>query len=343
MAFQRLGCIVLLGCVLLSVLSMVTVRAQDPVGHTPKNMQGPQNVKQPPNTFVEFVSDSDSQAFMDWATRWNITHNIRLAMLRTASGELLRGAVAARDLEDGDVIVEVPEQGIITPAVAKAHPVLGRVFSDTNVSWRDEMIIVLFLLYESNNAESIYKPYLKLFMEAPVEHMTPMWSLNQIEAGPPLLRTETFAKLHRIAAQHGHLFPYLFHRYPEVFPASKRHHFAYKPYKDMSQLAASRWWYLPVHGHSTSLIVPLADMVNFGNAYSTCGFDDGSKSFKMTARQPFKTGEEVLFWYTNDCEDLIQLHYGFTHADVSKCAGSSVEDTSTGIDLDAEEAKENDA
>jgi hypothetical protein len=68
-----------------------------------------------------------------------------------------------------------------------------------------------------------------------------------------------------------------------------------------------------------SFMAPVADLMNFGPPCARGEYNEALHTFDIVAACAFDTGQEVTFYYSDACEDVMVGAFGFTHPMVPPC------------------------
>jgi hypothetical protein len=133
----------------------------------------------------------------------------------------IRGLGATCDLVDGEPLVQVPEEMLLTPSVAKRDPVVGHIFAADDILFDDaDVLLGSYLAYQRSLGEaSMYAPWIAV-MPTHIECL-PAWSAEELgELQDPSLELEAEERRDSLADTAKTLTAELLRRYPECLNAA---------------------------------------------------------------------------------------------------------------------------
>lgn len=84
-------------------------------------------------------------------------------------------------------------------------------------------------------------------------------------------------------------------------------------------IVRARDWQLPMYNRDTFMMVPIMDMLNYGQVGLRVSFIDNRDAFVMKATSPIKHGSELLFYYGSFCKEYMIDLYGFAVPKARNC------------------------
>ena len=188
-------------------------------------------------------------------------------------------------------------------------------------------LMVLLVLRETARDRSPSMPYYSLVRSHNVDGVPSLWPLDseRFRTASPLLQSMGRASRSRMHALYKNMVPMAIQRFaPELSEglgctglrgqcdASRLEAlYSYDNFAHLFAILAARDWVLPVYGQHRPFLVPVMDMLNFGQVGIRAHFDDEQHAFIATASQPIQMGTELLFRQRSMCKEAWDNLYGF--------------------------------
>lgn len=200
-------------------------------------------------------------------------------------------------------------------------------------------LICLLILRETSRERSPFMPYFSVVRSHNVDGVPALWTpeSERFRSAAPLLQSMGQETRENFEAQYRSVVPFALARFaPELSEglgctgtrgecdgARLRSVYSMEAFAHVSAILAARDWVLPVYGQPRPFLVPIMDMLNFGQVGIRARFDDKQHAFVATAAQPIAEGSELLFYYGTMCrEGWINL-YGFAPEEARSCGNPS--------------------
>jgi len=84
-------------------------------------------------------------------------------------------------------------------------------------------------------------------------------------------------------------------------------------------IVRARDWVLPMYSRENYMMVPIIDMLNYGQVGLRVSFKDSRHAFVMVATEAVDKGAELLFFYGTFCKEAMIDLYGFAVSYARDC------------------------
>ncbi|KAK8809485.1 hypothetical protein WA158_000428 [Blastocystis sp. Blastoise] len=212
----------------------------------------PEDVYDPFST-TNYSENKECKEFMKWTLENNIEiRHVRL--LSNASGD--RGIFAIEDIQDGDILMNIPEPMIITVEMGMETPI-GRSVSmnESLFSNIKHVYLSLFLLYDKSNFNSLFHHYYRC-LPHDLSFIPFNWTqeqVNLLEGSSVILENEERRRMYTDDYS-------LLCQLDSTFKQ-----FSLSIYIWSRLIVSSRNFGIHTPQRDSSCLVPLADMVNHSN------------------------------------------------------------------------------
>ncbi|KAG1684715.1 SET domain-containing protein 4 [Nymphon striatum] len=240
-----------------------------------------------------------------------------------------RGLKAHNAIDVGEVIVSIPIQMLITKHTIHQSTNIASIFKNYEMQSID--LIMLFLVCEKYNEESIFKCYIDTL---PVDYTNvTFFSKSHVQMFPDKMKLLATLKQHKIFKQCQNLFKLfkqeqLCTRYQTI--SYKRRSKCEPPsYSDDILLNDLRWAHSAINTRSVYFeidgkkcwedniaLAPFLDLLNHSaTACVKAGFNESNQCYEITTMNAYKKFEEVFIKYGNHDNFQLLIEYGFVIQD----------------------------
>eukprot|EP01038_Epipyxis_sp_PR26KG_P008575 gene8575-11587_t len=250
-------------------------------------------------------AESSNDKFVTFE-RWLTENGTNLTKLELQDyGNEVRGCHTMDDVDDDEIIIEVPLKCLITVEMGKDTEV-GRKILSSNIELDapKHIFLMVFMLVDRKNPHSFFKPYYEIlpktlsnmpifWNQEELKYLTGSYLLEQIDERNAAIEADYMA-ICSIA--------------PEFSSISTLQEF-----KWARMCVCSRNFGLVINGLQTAALVPYADMLNHYRPRETkWQFDDNLQGFTVVALQKIGAGCQVYDSYGRKCNHRFLLNYGFS-------------------------------
>lgn len=234
----------------------------------------------------------------------------------------------------------MPLNSLLSIETVQKDPIFSDIFS-LGHQYDEFQILIIYILYQRSlgDASTIFH-YIEMLLSSFSDTMPSLWSYEKLYETYPEpdngVRIATEAIHEDIKAMYDETIPPLISSYPTIFaPRGSNSEWMYslQNFGWAYTMVNSRHWHVPCDDLDSTLktenlkidqsvhtfLVPMADFINFGPPCTKGHYNQQTHAFEIIATCNFAPNQEITFWYTDDCEDIVLANYGFTHHMISKC------------------------
>lgn len=249
--------------------------------------------------------------FMAWLKEKNVT----VSGLEVADyGPLGLGLRACRDLKQGEEVIVVPKEAMITEETARKSYLGPLIERDPILQHMGNVCLALHVLGEYVNPCSPWLPYLRLL---PASYTTTLYFTPehyQALKGSPVL-DEAVKQFRNIARQYSYFYRIL-QSSPEAKSWPIRDYFTFDAYRWAVSTVMTRQNRIPIAGGSGQLaLIPAWDMANHEQGIYSTAFDEEGRGCLCLAQHDFSAEEQFTIHYSQRPNTEFFLHSGFTDPD----------------------------
>ena len=222
-----------------------------------------------------------------------------------------RGAIANKDIETGEFMLEIPSKLMMSPVDAFSDEDIGEILLVHKDMLRGDTLLTVYLMHERQKQnQSFYYPYIAILPE--INNISE-WTDDELAL---LQDSDIIARSHVIRRNLRTTFDRTVVKLQEQYP----HQFS--PEKFSFQSFVFCWFTIQARAFGRRLpwtaLVPFADCLNHGNLQTKYDYNtENNQTFRLfpTGTNNYKMGCEVFNSYGRRPNDNLLLEYGFAMLD----------------------------
>nr|XP_053655087.1 actin-histidine N-methyltransferase-like [Cherax quadricarinatus] len=223
------------------------------------------------------------------------------------------GLQATEDLEQGQVVISVPCEAMLTEETARKSYLGSLIERDPILQHMGNVSLALHTLGEFVNPQSPWQPYLRIL---PSSYSTTLYFTPQqlqMLKGSPILE-EAVKQFRNNARQYSYFYRFYIHCRSKSWPI--KDYFTYCVYRWAVSTVMTRQNRIPCKGSSGQLaLIPAWDMANHQQGIYSTDYDDEKNCSVCLAQRDFKAGDQFTIYYSQRPNTELFLHNGFVYRD----------------------------
>ncbi|KAJ8901356.1 hypothetical protein NDN08_007202 [Rhodosorus marinus] len=249
------------------------------------------------------------EVFEEWVNKFGVDTTAFRAEVCGGQGV---GLVAERDIREGEKLIYVPRQLMITADIALKNADMAHLFQTDILLRRIESLALSMCVLRERllGSQSKFAPYLDII---PQEFSTPLWfSPDEVVAlkGSPVLDKVT-NRVRGHARQYCHLYNVVKSGAVPSIPPTQ---FTFELFRWAVSVVMTRQNMVPTSTGGESLaLIPLWDMINHSQGEYTTQYDLARDQVEFFAMTNTPRDKQILMFYGPRPNSELLLHAGFVH------------------------------
>eukprot|EP01134_Creolimax_fragrantissima_P001641 CFRG1641T1 len=224
-------------------------------------------------------------------------------------GVMGKGLVAKKDLEESDLMVQVPDKLFMSTETAMSSAHAAIFVKYPLFSAQPNVLLAAHLLAEARNPNSFWKPYID---SLPQDFSTPLWwnicELQLLDGTS--VQSEVMTYIRHVVKLY-----IMFSMVNDREDCFLGNNLPYKDFKWAISVVMTRQNQVPINGKPCMALIPLWDLSNHSNGRITSFYNEETKCIECTAMKSFAAGEQVTMFYGPRTSAEFLMYSGFVPKD----------------------------